>query len=171
MVNIIYEGDEFKYSVNPIGGTKAIISHVQKFENIDDNKIRGAYATLTLADGTTYVEIMSMAQIRQAWAQGAIKGQSPAHKNFPGEMAKKTVLARACKLFISTSDDGALFEDNVMSDRDPASAAALARMEDANVEELSIPAEVITPSEEVKETETKQPADADAAGDGRMPGF
>jgi hypothetical protein len=58
-----------------------------------------------------------------------------------------------------------------MSDRDPASVAALARMEDANVEELSIPAEVITPSEEVKETETKQPADAVAAGDGRMPGF
>jgi recombination protein RecT len=166
MVNVIYEGDEFKYSVNPTTGLKTIVSHVQAFENIDDNKIRGAYATLTLADGTSYVEIMSMAQIRQAWAQGATKGQSPAHKNFPSEMSKKTVLSRACKLFISTSDDGALFEDNVISDSDPASAAALAKMEDANVEELSIQDE-IPQAEEVKET--KQP-EAPAA-DGRMPGF
>jgi recombination protein RecT len=39
---------------------------------------------------------------------GKAKGQSPAHKNFPDQMAKKTVLSRAVKLIIDTSDDSAL---------------------------------------------------------------
>jgi recombination protein RecT len=167
MVNIVYEGDEFKYTIDPVTGVKTVISHVQAFENIDMNKIRGAYATLRLEDGTSYIEIMTMAQIRQAWAQGATHGQSPAHKNFPDRMAGKTVINRACTLFISTSDDGALFEDNVISDRDPASAAALAKMEDANVEELSIPDD-IPQAEEVK---NEKKSDTPAAENGRMPGF
>ena len=52
-----------------------------------------------------------MNQIRQAWEQGATKGQSPAHKRFPDQMAMKTAIGRACKLFISTSDDAGLFSD------------------------------------------------------------
>ena len=44
-------------------------------------------------------------EIRKAWAQGAAKGGSPAHKNFPQEMAKKTVINRACKIFVNTSTD------------------------------------------------------------------
>jgi len=111
--NCIYEGDEFEYEISPKTGRVTILKHNQKFENIDLNKIKGAYATLILEDGTTYSEVMSMAQIRQAWMQGQTKGQSPAHKNFPDEMAKKTVIGRACKLFISTSDDGAIMDDTL----------------------------------------------------------
>jgi len=51
-----------------------------------------------------------MAQIQKSWEQGPTKGQSPAHKNFPGEMAKKTVINRACKLLIAASDDSVLME-------------------------------------------------------------
>jgi recombination protein RecT len=105
--NIIYEGDIFKYEVNPDTGKKKIIEHKQEFKNIDNSKILGAYAVLTFEDKETapYVEIMNMSQIRQAWAMGATKGQSPAHRNFPDEMARKTVIGRACKLYISSSDD------------------------------------------------------------------
>jgi len=107
--NVIYEGDEFAYEIDPSTGRKRIIKHVQDFMNIDMNKIKGAYATLQLSDGSTHVEIMNMSQIRQAWMQGAAKGQSPAHKNFPDQMAIKTVISRGCKLFISTSDDAGLY--------------------------------------------------------------
>lgn len=107
--NIIYEGDIFEYEIDPATGKKKILTHAQDFKNIDMNKIKGAYATLQLSDGTTHVEIMTMSQIRQAWQQGATKGQSPAHKNFPDQMAAKTVIGRACKLFISTSDDSGLY--------------------------------------------------------------
>ncbi len=63
-------------------------------------------------------------------------------------MCIKTVIGRACKLFISSSDDGALFEDLVTPDRDPASAAAQTRRAGANMEEISleedfIPSQVI----------------------------
>lgn len=110
--NVIYEGDDFVYTINPATGRKEIVRHGQDIKNIDMNKIIGAYATLQLEDGSTFVEIMTMSQIRQAWQQGATKGQSPAHKNFPDQMAIKTVIGRACKLFISTSDDAGLFSDD-----------------------------------------------------------
>ena len=110
--NCIYEGDDFEYEINPETGRKHIVKHKQDFINVDPNKTKGVYAILKLRDGSTYVELMSMQQVRQAWMQGATKGQSPAHKNFPDQMAMKTVISRACKLFISTSDDAGMFGDD-----------------------------------------------------------
>ena len=52
-----------------------------------------------------------MDQIRKAWNQGAMKGNSPAHKNFPDQMAMKTVINRACKMYANTSDDSDVFEE------------------------------------------------------------
>lgn len=110
VANVIYEGDEFIYAIDPKTARISIVKHEQKLENIDNAKIKGAYALVTLADGTTQVTIMSMAQIRAAWGQGATKGNSPAHKNFAEEMAKKTVIGRACKAIINSSDDAWLYE-------------------------------------------------------------
>ena len=110
VANVIYEGDEFVYSIDPNTARISIVKHEQRIENIDNTKIKGAYALVTLADGTTQVTIMSMAQIRAAWGQGATKGNSPAHKNFAEEMAKKTVIGRACKAIINSSDDAWLYE-------------------------------------------------------------
>jgi recombination protein RecT len=75
------------------------------------NKVKGAYAIVELADGLRAVEIMSMAQIQAAWNQGSTKGTSPAHKNFPDQMAMKTVINRALKLLINSSDDSDLFDE------------------------------------------------------------
>lgn len=110
VANVIYEGDEFVYTIDPTTARISIVKHEQRIENIDNTKIKGAYALVTLADGTTQVTIMSMAQIRAAWGQGATKGNSPAHKNFAEEMAKKTVIGRACKAIINSSDDAWLYE-------------------------------------------------------------
>lgn len=120
VANVIYEGDDFQYEIDPKTAKVSIIKHSQKLENIDNSKIKGAYALVTLADGTTQVTIMSMQQIRAAWEQGATKGNSPAHKNFAEEMAKKTVIGRACKAIINSSDDAWLYdgkEDDADSDK------------------------------------------------------
>lgn len=120
VANVIYEGDDFQYEIDPKTAKVAIIKHSQKLENIDNSKIKGAYALVTLADGTTQVTIMSMQQIRAAWGQGATKGNSPAHKNFAEEMAKKTVIGRACKVIINSSGDAWLYdgkEDDADSDK------------------------------------------------------
>lgn len=136
--NVVYEGDEFEYSIDSMG-YKKVTKHIQSIDNIDLNKIKGAYATLLFEDAERkpYVEIMTMAQIRQAWMQGATKGGSPAHKNFPDQMAIKTVISRACKNFISSSDDSALFEDDDTTDA-VARAASERITIDANQEELTI---------------------------------
>lgn len=120
VANVIYEGDDFQYEIDPKTAKVAIIKHSQKLENIDNSKIKGAYALVTFADGTTQVTIMSMQQIRAAWGQGATKGNSPAHKNFAEEMAKKTVIGRACKVIINSSGDAWLYdgkEDDADSDK------------------------------------------------------
>lgn len=110
VANIIYEGDEFVYTIDPETGLKSIIKHEQKIENINSAKIKAAYCILQKEDGTRELEIMTLDQIRKAWAQGATKGNSPAHQNFTDEMCKKTVIGRACKMIINSSDDAWLYE-------------------------------------------------------------
>jgi len=111
--NVIYEGDNFQYAILPESGDKKIIQHEQHFSNINPGKIIGAYAVILRKDSTPYVEIMTIDQIRKAWNQGAATGSSPAHKNFPEEMAKKSVLNRGCKIFFNTSDDSDLLIEAV----------------------------------------------------------
>lgn len=109
--NIIYEGDDFEFELDLDTGLKKILKHKQSFENIDPAKIKGAYAVIVKEDGKNYVEVMNISQIKKSWAQGAAKGSSGAHNNFSDEMAKKSVINRACKMFINTSDDSDLLVD------------------------------------------------------------
>jgi recombination protein RecT len=111
--NAVYSDDEFTFEIEP-DGRKQITNHVSRMDAMegDPEKLRGAYAVIKYADGSTQAIVKSMAQIRKAWAQGATKGASPAHKNFGDEMACKTVISAACKLLIMASDDSDLLSDN-----------------------------------------------------------
>ena len=109
---VIYEGDEFEFEINPKTGKKTVTKHIQKLENIRNDKIVGAWCLVPYADHPEWdpkVEVMTFDEIKRSWMQGATKGESPAHRNFPQEMAKKTVIGRACKLFVSTSDDAGVY--------------------------------------------------------------
>lgn len=106
--NCIYEDDEFDYEFNLETGVKRITKHNQDFKNINPDKILGAYAVVVREDEENYIEVMNISQIKKAWNQGNAKGNSGAHNNFADEMAKKTVISRACKLFANTSDDSDL---------------------------------------------------------------
>src|SRR5690606_9427103 len=53
---------------------------------------------------------MNIKQIQGASGQGGSKGNSPAHKNSGHQIAVKTVINRACKLLISSSDDSILYD-------------------------------------------------------------
>lgn len=108
--NAIFEGDEFEFEVDQSSGRRKIIKHKQTLESVGSKQLKGAYAVYELKDGTTDVEVMNINQIKDAWAQGGSKGNSPAHKNFPDQMAEKTVINRACKLLISSSDDSVLYD-------------------------------------------------------------
>lgn len=101
---VVYQGDSFSFEIDPSTGTKRVVEHRQTLESIEEGTIRAAYATV-IHNGGTYQEIMTIDEIRKAWNQGQTRGKSPAHTNFPQEMAKKTVINRACKLFVNTSTD------------------------------------------------------------------
>jgi recombination protein RecT len=132
----LYAGDEFEYEI--AHGRKRVVKHVQKLENVDITKIIAAYAVIEPRRDELpeqIVEVMPIDKIRKAWAQGQMKGKSPAHERFTDEMAKKTVISRTCKMAINSSDDSYLVE--VVNRQAVAVAEAVVEMtadEEANVE-------------------------------------
>lgn len=154
----IMDGDEFEFETDAETGRKRVTKHKQTLDSIGSPNIKGAYAVYEMEDGTVNTEIMNKRQIEQAWNQGASKGNSPAHKNFPDQMAIKTVINRACKLIIRTSDDGYLEEPE--QQKDVVSERASQKIEqEANKKVVVMP----TDAEIVEEVPT---AEAPQAGNG-----
>ena len=151
---IIYEGDKkgFKYEVDLTTGRKKLISHTPCFDSIDNNKIAGAYAIVINEDGTSDMEIMAMKDVRIAWNQGASKGNRPAHKNFPDQMAIKTVMNRAVKIALASSDDKHLG----LEEKASVGQLGSREIETIEIEESKQEPEVITESQEEKPIEEKK---------------
>jgi recombination protein RecT len=164
--NAVFEGDTFEFEVDQKTGRRKIIKHTQTLESVGSNKIKGAYAVFELTNGEIDVEVMSITQIEKSWAQGGSKGGSPAHKNFADQMAIKTVLNRACKLLISSSDDSILYdpledneskdptEENVQHEVKTKSNKKVLDFEDAEV----VDEEVVSAPEAEQQTEKKETA-------------
>lgn len=100
---VIHEGDEFEIGADEIGRT-IVKKFVPKFENLD-NPLVGAFAFIKLADGRIDYTVMTKKQIDTSWAQSR---QRDVQRKFSDEMAKRTVINRAAKIFINTSDDSDL---------------------------------------------------------------
>lgn len=130
IAEVIYTGDVFKTSKKR--SKTYILEHEQDFENIDKANIAGAYATILYKDGTDESVVMTIAQIHQAWKQskmgvfddkGKVKDTST-HGKFAEEMAKKTVINRAAKMKINTSDDHNIVTKNYRETEDTLSEAS-----------------------------------------------
>jgi len=170
IAEVIYDGDVFDYSIK--NGRKIFEKHEQDFMNIDLEKIKGAYAILELDNGSYYLEIMNIAQIKKAWKKGKGYTEGKAddvHNEFADQMAMKTVIGRACKNFINSSDDANLMEafDNTTDNEDINIVEEDVHYEietQANTEDFIIPeqsevvkVEVVEKAEK-KPTESKQPS-------------
>jgi recombination protein RecT len=157
---VVYEGDEFVYTIDELGQYQ-LVSHKTKLENMDIAKITAAYAIVVRKDGSKYMELMNMAMIRKSWMQGAAKGNSGAHNNFTDQMCKKTVISRACKVALGSSEDELGETDPAAMERAQAQKPAQAPVSDAEFEELHEVTEVVdTTTGEVKQA--AQPAQAQA---------
>lgn len=88
---LIRKGDELKVSI--VGGVKTF-----EFTPIplNNNEIIGAFAYVVYADGKVKWEQMNIDELEKARNQSKASN-SPAWKNFTGEMYRKTVLHRLCK--------------------------------------------------------------------------
>lgn len=104
---VIYEGDKYVTRINN-RGIKELVEHSSPIQNINFEKIKGAYCIVEYKGGALKLEEMTMWQIRNAWEQGQMKGKSKAHTKFTDEMCKKTVISRACKVALDSSDDSSL---------------------------------------------------------------
>lgn len=150
--HVVYEGDVFEYGINLDTGKKVVYKHDQSLENINKDKIKAAYAILRYNNGEKETEIMTMEQVRQAWNQGATKGQSPAHKNFTDEMAKKTVINRACKTPINSSTDAFLLGDEYEQED-----TTIDIKHEIVTENASVPLEIEAPKRKAKEQRVAAP--------------
>lgn len=98
--NVIYQDDEFEYKNE--GGRDYLVNHKSSLLN-RDKPIIGAYAVVEKIDGDKPITIMTRKEIEQSWKQSKTHGK--VHNAFPQEMAKRTVINRAAKSYINTSDD------------------------------------------------------------------
>lgn len=145
--DVVYEGDVFTYSKKR--GRTIVTEHSQKLGNVDKRKIIAAYCTVVFKDDTEDTTIMTIADIYQAWTQSSMRvfGENGAlnvnsvHGKFTTEMCKKTVVNRATKKLINTSDDSNLlagmYEEAAV---DAAEAEALNEIDDnANAAPIEMP--------------------------------
>lgn len=90
---IVREGDLFEEIID--GGEQMI-----RFKPIpfSDAEMKGAFAIVAYEDGSIIYDTMSKAEIEKTRITYSKAPNSPAWKNSPGEMYKKTVLRRLCKL-------------------------------------------------------------------------
>jgi recombination protein RecT len=106
--NVIYKGDIFEYEV--AGGREKLVKHETNFEN-RDNEILGVYAVVKTLEDEEILTVMTKKEVDASWSQS--KTSQSVHKKFPQEMAKRTVINRAAKAYINTSDDSDLLVDAI----------------------------------------------------------
>lgn len=88
---LVREGDVFEESI--VGGEQTFNFTPKSFNN---GNIIGAFAVVLYTDGGMGYETMSLEDLENTRKQSKASN-SPAWKNFTGEMYKKTVLHRLCK--------------------------------------------------------------------------
>lgn len=88
---LVREGDEFEEVI--VNGEQGINFKPKPF---NDGKIIGAFAVCLYTDGGMQYDTMSIADLENT-RKSSKASNSPAWKNFTGEMYKKTVLHRLCK--------------------------------------------------------------------------
>lgn len=101
---VVHQDDDFEIGAND--DMELVVKRFNpKFEN-QDKPIIGAFAIIKTDKGTDFT-VMTKKEIDQSWAQTRQKNNK-VQQNFSQEMAKRTVLNRAAKMFINTSDDSDL---------------------------------------------------------------
>lgn len=155
----VYQDDIFVFERK--GKVTTVLEHKQDLSTMDPDKVIGSYAIIEYNDGRIDTVIMNMKQIRASWNMGQTKGQSPAHKGFPDEMAIKTVVGRACKQITNSTDDADLFTDDDMDNRpDPKTAGVTQQIaQEGNKKQISMssPAPQKPIPVTARETQSEQP--------------
>jgi len=109
---IIWKEDEVEIKVTK--GQEYVAKHETSFESRNSG-IKGAYAVIKWSsDRPDYYEIMTKDELEKAWSQSKFGG-SGSMQDFTQEKAKRTVIRRASKRVINSSDDAYLLSGQDIS--------------------------------------------------------
>lgn len=147
----IYKNDKLDIGFDILTGK----TKINEFKPALDHKdLIGALGIIVGENEILYLEYMNMEQIRNAWNQGTMKGNSPAHKNFPDQMAIKTVINRVCKKYVNAADDSDKIADLIIKTAEEVDNELEIEMaENANAKEL--------PLDEIEEVEYEEIEEVD----------
>ncbi len=123
---VIFEGDVFKSEI--VNGRRRFVSHESDWEN-QDNSIKGAYCIIKDINDEEHLTIMTKKQIDKSWSKAKTKN---IQNDFPDQMAMRTVINRAAKSFINTSNDSSYFVEalNRTTENDFGFIAGVVRISD-----------------------------------------
>lgn len=96
----IHKGDRFVIGVE--GDQRVVKDFETSFENLD-NPIVGAYAVATLRNGQKKYCIMTKKEIDASWSKSRSSDKAT-QREFPQEMAKRTVIRRLVKMIFNTDN-------------------------------------------------------------------
>ena len=101
--NVIYQGDEYSYDYNEDTSCYEIHNLKSSLKN-KNNAIEGVFGFIK--DKTTgkpvYSENMTWEEVQKSWSKAKTTN---VQKDFPQEMAKRTLINRMCKSFINKNKD------------------------------------------------------------------
>lgn len=112
--NVVYKGDAFEFEIND--GLYKITKHTQTLKSIDSGEIQAAYCIIIWPDRVK-TELMTWKEIARAWEKSkqhpvsygkdgkVILKKGSVHEEFTSDMAKRTVVRKACKFVINSSSD------------------------------------------------------------------
>ncbi len=157
---VVFDGDEFEFEL--VRGKKKVIKHKQTLKSLT-GQIQGAYCTVLDHDGNEIsTVIMSWPEILRSWKKSPTKplqdnGQLKAgstHASHPEEMAKRTVVRKACKPIINSGADGHLRQSVTRSDQVQAEQEARQEIvEQANGEYIDLETGEVFEAETMPEPE------------------
>ena len=115
---IVREGDVFETYTGQYGIEKLIPFKREMFHN-SDKKIVGAYCVVVDSDGIERLTKMTREQITKSWDfskkktfKGYVAGtMNDTQTDFEDQMCEKTVIRRACKPYINSSNDERIIEE------------------------------------------------------------
>ena len=105
---VFYNGDELVYGITPFGERYVKYIGSEPLVNINQG-IKGGFCTIYDAKGNVLGStIMTWEDIQTSWKQSRnYKAEGGVHQKFTSEMAKRTLIAKACKFLLNTSGDKA----------------------------------------------------------------
>ena len=105
-VNVLYEGDTYDYCTDDIANYNYITNVHSSLEN-RDKKIIAAYGSIydTRTKERIYGCVMTWAEIQKNWSKSKSTDNS-VQKDFPQEMAKRTLINRMVKMYVNSPNHG-----------------------------------------------------------------